>query len=489
MAIQRHPSAVVDRGAERERVRREMAGRPIAEVAEAMRAVFGDRPRRAYRLAHGWSLQQLADRYNALVDSEKAPMTKGRISEWELSPDSSRRLSIPGLLVLARLLCAPPVDLLDDEDRAHLSPTELIALGADGSTSSPATTRVARLTASVPNGYVPGAGPASSNPISEAQEDATALITWVEATSVGPHAIEELRGRVQQLARDHMHAPPAQTFSRAHQLARRARSLLQDGPQRPSELRDLYLVASLTYTLMAWIAGDVGQHGPATSQALAAWVCAERSGDPTVMAWARVAQAKVAYWAGDVAHSAAFAQDGLRHAAVDSAPALLACLNARAQADLGRRDEARSALKQAHHARDTVIQPDLGGVLSFSLANQSYMHGTALLRIGDVSAALSAAKEAVAAYEAATPAERFHGPLMMARLDAAHAYLTLAQADGALAMVKPVVQVPTNLRLDLFMQRLTSLRRVVSSHLPKSASARELADRIDAYSSPTPALP
>ncbi len=312
--------------------------------------------------------------------------------------------------------------------------------------------------------------------------EASSFTGWMEQVNVGEHTIADLSQQVAAVARAQMSGPPLAVFALARAVSQRAVGLLQEGHQHPRDVRDLYLIAGQAFGLMAWIAGDLGQHEPARAQALTAWVCAERSGHEGLRAWARAAQAKVAYWARDAAQSAEFAQDGLRHRTPDSAPVLLACLSARAFARLGRHAEARAALDVAMRARDQVSGPDLGGPYSFSAANQHYLHATVWLHLGQPAQALDAARQAIAGYDAATPAERFHGPIIMAHLDAAHAHLALGEVDGALAITAEVFGIPAELRLDLFDQRLAALRsRLDQTGARTSAPARELVGRIDQF--------
>lgn len=496
---------------ERDRLRRELAGRPVAEIAQAMRIHFGDRPRRAFREARGWSLQQVADRYNDIEGSGVAPMSKQRISEWELWPErGKRRFSVTGLAVLAAVFETSAQELLDQADRDRLPVKDLLALerlpaeaaarpAADGEPAAastwtgpdaaPAVSRAAEAPGRWPTG--PAGGPPAprgrrsadwTELIAAAGDEASGFIRWAEGVNVGEHGIADLSERVALISREHMHSPPLPTFLRARAIADQAVALLREGRQRPTDALDLYLVAGQAYGLMAWIAGDLGQHGAAVTQARTSWMCAERAGHNGLRAWARAVQSKVAYWAGCVEESAGYAQEGLAYPCPDSAPVLLACLHARSLARLRRSAEALEALQAASRARDNTTAPDIGGLYGFTPANQYHMQASTLLWLADADAALRHAGRAIDVFEAGGPDERFHGPLMIARLDAAYAHLVRGEVEGALALSEPVLEISPELRLDAFDQRLAGIRELVGRPAMRaSAPARELAERIDGY--------
>jgi tetratricopeptide (TPR) repeat protein/transcriptional regulator with XRE-family HTH domain len=498
---------------ERDRLRRELIDRPVAEVADAMRIRFGDRPRRAFREAHGWSLQQVADRYNDIEGSGSAPMSKQRISEWELWPEAGkRRFSVTGLVILARVFQTTPGALLDESDLGHLPPKDLLAIGHPGAQHpadpQPATiTASATAPASVPAvsdlpypSLAPQPGPAAgalvtsggalsaddgvAQVIAAAASEAFGFIRWAEAVNVGDHGIADLSAQVAMVSREHMHLPPLPTFTRARAIADQAAGMLREGRQRPSDAMDLYLIAGQAYGLMAWIAGDLGQHGPALTQARTAWLCAERASHAGLKAWTRAVQSKVAYWAGRIEDSATLARDGLNYPSSDSAPVLLACLHARALARLRQVPAALEALDEARRARDNVTRADLGGLYGFTLANQYHMQASTLLWLSEPVAALRQARQAIETYQGSAPEERFHGPLMIAHLDGTCAHLVLGEVDGALELSEPVLELEPELRLDAFAQRLASARELVRRPgVRGSAPARELAERIDWYSS------
>ncbi len=91
------------------------------QIADRIRAEHGVNSRVAFRLAHGLTQQQVADRWNELWPHEDGPKTGKHISYWEAWPAPSGRT--PTLATLGRLAViyqCRPGDLLDHDDYPHL---------------------------------------------------------------------------------------------------------------------------------------------------------------------------------------------------------------------------------------------------------------------------------------------------------------------------------------------------------------------------------
>jgi hypothetical protein len=109
-----------------DRLRERMRGLGFSydEIAIEVSRRYPVRPRQAYRLAWGWTLDQAAARFNerAALDGAdpqgRAVMTGAHMCEYEKWPDSTRRPSVYVLCMLAgvfetRVLCL--LDLADHE--------------------------------------------------------------------------------------------------------------------------------------------------------------------------------------------------------------------------------------------------------------------------------------------------------------------------------------------------------------------------------------
>jgi len=80
-------------------------GSSIEQIAAEIARRFRERPRAAFRYAHGMTQQQVADAYNAFADvTGRAAMTARRISAFECWPaENVERPSVHVLDVLARV--------------------------------------------------------------------------------------------------------------------------------------------------------------------------------------------------------------------------------------------------------------------------------------------------------------------------------------------------------------------------------------------------
>lgn len=280
---------------------------------------------------------------------------------------------------------------------------------------------------------------------------------WAEATNIGSTTLEQLDEDVRRLAREYLSNPPLPLMLATLRVRNRVFTLLE-GHQHPNQTRQLYLIAGRLCGLLAWMAGDVGRHSEAETQARTGWLCAELAGADGLRAWIRATQSKVAYWDGRIQESARLADDGLRFAASDTARVLLASLGARAWARLGNTEDAHAALARAEEEREHAGEDEVGGLLGFSEAQQSYLAGTTYLWLREPEEALRAADRAVWLYEVGNQADRFYGAETLALIDAATAHLQANELEGAAEKLAPVLSLPQEQRLETFTLRLAEMR-------------------------------
>jgi hypothetical protein len=213
--------------------------------------------------------------------------------------------------------------------------------------------------------------------------------------------------------------------------------------------------------LLGWVSGDLGQHYAATSQVVAAWTFAEMAEQPATAAAVRAAQAKVTYWAGDVAGSARYAAAGLRELAGQlpgTVGVLLASMLARAAARLGDAETARDALRTVAAERDRVGEPP-GGLISCGPVGQACFAAGALLTLGDPSGALMEVAAAEQAYQmgashAGSPIWGAYRSVSMARVTGIAAHLATGDLDGAGEQMRVLSGLPGDRRVATLGQRL-----------------------------------
>ncbi len=104
------------------------------EIAAEVSRRFRARPREAYRLAWGWTLDQAAERFNERAAREgadpqaRASMTGPHLFEAEKWPRSTRRPSVYVLSVLAAIYETDILSLLDLDDHENLPQHDRLVL-------------------------------------------------------------------------------------------------------------------------------------------------------------------------------------------------------------------------------------------------------------------------------------------------------------------------------------------------------------------------
>jgi tetratricopeptide (TPR) repeat protein/transcriptional regulator with XRE-family HTH domain len=120
-----------DRAKERAQLRERLQqqGRRHEQIAAAMTRQFGDKPCQAWRHAHGWTQNEVAERFNEAVGDERASMTGNRISDYERWPrKGGMKPTVRALAVLAKIYSTRALNLIDPHDRQKFDAGELLAL-------------------------------------------------------------------------------------------------------------------------------------------------------------------------------------------------------------------------------------------------------------------------------------------------------------------------------------------------------------------------
>jgi hypothetical protein len=161
---------------EQRKLRERMRGLGMshADIAAEIARQYRVRPRAAWRIAWGWTLEEAAERYNALRARNDAQplmsLTGSRLSEWENWPLSGRKPPLLALCLLAGMYQAGVQDLIDFHDREKLPDTEVLALDKIGTSPGPGTG------GTVPDARVP-APARQASPASTAGHDTAAAST------------------------------------------------------------------------------------------------------------------------------------------------------------------------------------------------------------------------------------------------------------------------------------------------------------------------
>ncbi|GHE38095.1 helix-turn-helix domain-containing protein [Streptomyces capitiformicae] len=439
--------------ADRDALRYDMttAACTVADIAVEMRARYRMRPREAWRHAHGWTLQEAADRITQV--SVRRPggavaADASLLAKWEKWPGPSARRPTPTvLLAMADAFACRVQDLLDLEDRRALPDGDLRLLnGLDTSHAPAAPTLIAAGAPPEPNG---------SELVRLAADESATWAQWAEASNVGDIALEQLMADARALAYDYLISDPLPLFSRTRALRDRVFGLLE-GHQYPRQTADLYVVAGYLCGLLAWMSSDLGQLRDADTQGRTAWLCAELAGHNDLRAWVLSTRSKVAFWDGRLRDAINYARHGGTCRPSGTVGVLLACQEADAWSQLGAATEALGALDRAKDARDTMTGEDeVGGIFACQPARQENYSAAVLLRVGRPTEALRAADSALASL-AALPV-RAYGTEAQIHISRASAHLATGEAEGAFEALAPVFGLRPDQRLEPVARRLSEL--------------------------------
>ncbi|WP_240980637.1 MULTISPECIES: XRE family transcriptional regulator [unclassified Streptomyces] len=439
--------------ADRDALRHDMtaAGCTIADIAIEMRARYRMRPREAWRHAHGWTLQEAADRFTQ-ASSDRAGQVVAAdaslVGKWEKWPGpSSRRPTLAVLLAMSDAFACRVEDLLDLDDRRALPDADLRML------SQPLPAPVSSPVVLAP--ATEAREPTGSELVRLAADESATWAQWAESSNVGDIALEQLMADTRALAADYLTSDPIPLFIRTRAQRDRVFTLLE-GHQYPRQSADLYMAAGYLCGLLAWMSSDLGHLRDADTQGRTAWLCAELSGHNDLRAWVLSTRSKVAFWDGRLRDAINYARRGATCRPSGTVSVLLACQEADAWSQLGAEDESQAALARANEARDTLSgEDDIGGIFSCAPARQENYAAAVQLRVGRSVDALHAADHALALL-AAQPV-RAYGTEAQIHISKAAAHLSVGEAEGAFEALAPVLALPPDHRLAPVTRRLGEL--------------------------------
>jgi tetratricopeptide (TPR) repeat protein len=281
-----------------------------------------------------------------------------------------------------------------------------------------------------------------------AAEDAAEFGTWAEQVSAGAVTVERLRQHTRQLARAALLLPPQVVVAQVAALSRDVFALAR-GHHRPAQSRDLYLICAQMCSVMAWLAGDLGQLDAAELQGRTAWACADLAEDPQTSAWVLVVQSKTAFWRGDYRRAADLARRGASLDPSGTGALMLAC------------QQAATALHDAATAAEQIRGSDhIGGLLSCDDVRHANYAAAVHLRAGESELALREADRALT-QAATTGGGHGFGTIAQIHLTRAFAHAQADRIEAAAQAARPVLDLPPERRLATLSGRLRTLTAVL----------------------------
>jgi hypothetical protein len=515
---------------EREQLRKTMlaAGSSIEQIAAEIGRRFRERPRAAFRYAHGMTQQDVADAYNALADvTGRAAMTAKRISAFECWPSGNvERPSVYVLDVLARVFATSMHNLLDKQDYDHLPEKDRRLLTREQAPpvlSSPPTLAASlRITPPPTNGLVlssysgnqalpspEGCGGVSllrgegvvyltpgrlcpddinreEDIIMAAAHESSEHAGLAESASLGATTLEQLHEDVVRIAHDYDQGPLLLVFGEIVRVRNRAYRLLER-IRRPTQLKDLYVIAGQLCGLLAYASSDLGYHAAGAEQARAAFAYAEIAKHNELRVWARGIQALMAYYSGRLREAVDLAQSGQEYSPSGTALARLRSYEAQAWSSVGNVADAARAIDTASRARDQAEDSQdfpyhIGGVFAFPAAEQAGYMGEAYVNLRDGERAAHSAQQAVELFAASPAEQRCWCCEPLAHANLATARLMQGELGGAREALAPIFALPAQQRLAPMIQRLADMRhRLAQQPYRDAPEARDLGDQIEDF--------
>ncbi|MBV9446993.1 MAG: helix-turn-helix domain-containing protein [Streptosporangiaceae bacterium] len=450
-------------------------GSRLTELVARDLMQHGVRPRRAWREAAELSQRQAAERFNQLIGNPRAPMTGNRIGDFEKWPDGGARPTVATLKILADACGTTWDQLVDAHDLAHMSESDRLEYVESS--------RVPARPTPVVVAQPPRRRGTRDDLVAEVAEESAEFGEWVGMSEVADATIEQYAGQVRRLARDFDQAgPPLPLLLETRRLRDRVTSRLR-GHTRLGQARDLYLLAAQVCGLLAWQTGNLGNYRAADTHAWTAWMCAEQADHDGARAWVRATQAMLAGRDGRYTESAELAEDGLSYESRDSARVFLALFRAKALARTGRREDARQALDLAETEQAREPAADLLGG-TWGMRPDRYHSNAADVQVllEAPTPALAEAQQAITLTEAAPSAERRIWSSLYASIYSAQAHLQQGSLDGAVTALRPVLDLPADIRTAPLLQDLARFRRLLAQPaFAEAALARDMQEEIETY--------
>jgi hypothetical protein len=209
------------------------------------------------------------------------------------------------------------------------------------------------------------------------------------------------------------------------------------------------------------------------------------AGDNELRAWSRGTQSLISRFGKRYDLAQMYIEDGMRFASNGTSEVRLLCGAAQCAAKLGDHGTARSHIESARHARDRSTPDKTEGLFGFSPAKQAYYSASSLMWLSDRPVLEVAARSAVTAIETwqhEPPEQRSLDDEALAHVYLATARLRLGEVDGAMAAVRPILDLPVDRQISWRDKRVGELSNLLDDdHFRNSATARDARDELRAH--------
>lgn|GEM_PF-1844301 len=368
------------------------------EVAAEFGDRYGLRPRRAYRLALGWTLKEAAEHINAHAADlgadpyGRAGLTGARLSDLETWPSGGRRPTPRMLSLLAAAYDTDIHSLLDQDDHAHLSPTDQLFFDKVRNANATHSTRDVGAAGARDISRWKHSSPLRPLPRIPAGEPLAAIDQPLDpARWLGPRAdalsdglvLAHLRAVLQQYRRlDDLLGPRDLVEPVTSQLQLLTR--LASQASTPDGLTGVYRLIAELCQFLAWLWLDLDDLDRAGRYYRQAFHAARRVGDEALASYMVGWLSFTVTHGGDPAEAVTLARAANTRVSRDSPAALrawLAAIEGRAHAYAGHYDSAARALERAEVLLPAEPESDSPWYF-FSEAAYIGYRGTCLIVLG-----------------------------------------------------------------------------------------------------------
>lgn len=275
-----------------------------------------------------------------------------------------------------------------------------------------------------------------------AADEARDVMAWITGTNTTDDAIAEMARAASYLAEAHTRVTPRKILPEVLGVHQAVQALLLDGRQRLRQTRELLRIDSELLAHACLLLGDLGQYQAARQCGSAALLCAQEAEADEGITWS--VMAKTARWQVRFVEAAELARRGFEVSGRSPVRTELAYREANAIALFGDAPRARAALQRAERAAED-LDDDGTSAWSFSRQRQAIFALSVCVHTGDPDSALRAAATADEYWGGG--AAKVTATWAQVRAGAAMAYLLKNSVDGAAAELAPVLELPSELRI------------------------------------------
>jgi hypothetical protein len=273
-----------------------------------------------------------------------------------------------------------------------------------------------------------------------------------ERGQLGDETVGFLQDEVRRIAEQYPRVPLPGIFNDLASAQDEVFRHIEGGRSKPSQLRQLHIMATLLSWFMAKASHDMGDTHAAMMQARASGVCAQHAEHPGLIALTDGLKSLITYWSGNADDALHYARKGAaEHPDLRGTVSVwLLSLEARAAALLGDAETVRSANERAERLRERVVPDDLdqlGGLLTFPPEKQLYYTVESHVLLGDGDARTTAqAEQAAAAFSDPNAPHWAFGDQAGAHCNLALIRLHGDDLDGTAEAIRPVLDLPPSQR-------------------------------------------